>query len=325
MAGAPQHKMAAAPQHKMAAAPQHKMAAAPQLKMAAAPQLKLAAAPQHEMAAAPQHEMAAAPQHEMAVAPQHETAVAPQHETAAAPQHETAAAPQHEMAAAPQHEMAAAPQHEMAAAPQHEMAAAPQHEMAAAPLDVMAAAPLDVMAAAPPLKEDPHGPVFRPMSPSATSPALERALREDLGAKLYNTELLASTYGAVTDHLNGTYTVRLALLWHGTAQVSIRLVHSSEAVQVLCRHREQEPDKVYFLGYYEEGVKQETAICNAQRSSKLVEDGTTHCCCEYREPVTGEIWFCRRPSSLPCHALTYHSMGGYQAVLSQLEKTLLKR
>ncbi|KAJ7997599.1 hypothetical protein DPEC_G00230680 [Dallia pectoralis] len=123
--------------------------------------------------------------------------------------------------------------------------------------------------------------------------------------------------------MNGTYTVRLALLWPGPAQVSIRLVHSSEAVQVLCRHREQDPDKVYFLGYYEEGVKQETAICNAQRSLKLVGDGT-HCCCEYREPVTGYVWFCRRPSSLPCHALTYHSMGGYQAVLTQLETKLLK-
>ncbi|KAJ8012441.1 hypothetical protein DPEC_G00042800 [Dallia pectoralis] len=185
MAAAPQHEMAAAPQHEMAAAPQPEMAAAPQHEMAAAPQHEMAAAPQHEMAAAPQHEMAAAPQHEMAAAPQHEMAAAPQHEMAAAPQHEMAAAPQHEMAAAPQHEMAAAPQHEMAAAPQHEMAAAPQHEMAAAPQHEMAAAPQHEMAAAPPLETGPYEPVYpvssRPTPPSATSPALERALREDLG------------------------------------------------------------------------------------------------------------------------------------------------
>ncbi|KAL0994911.1 hypothetical protein UPYG_G00129190 [Umbra pygmaea] len=142
-------------------------------------------------------------------------------------------------------------------------------------------------------------------------------------AKLYNTELKASTFGAVTDNLNGTYTVRLALLWSGPAHVSIRLVHPSEAVQVLCQHREHDPDKVYFTGYFEEGGKQETAVCNAQRSSRLVGDGK-QCCCEYREPVSGEYWFCRRPSSLPCHTLTYHSMGGYQAQLSQLDGTLLK-
>ncbi|CAB1350059.1 unnamed protein product [Coregonus sp. 'balchen'] len=126
-------------------------------------------------------------------------------------------------------------------------------------------------------------------------------------AKLFNAELKASTYGAVTDHFNGTYTARLALLWPGPAKVSIRLVHSSEAVQVLCRQREQDPDKVYFQGYFEEGGKQETTMCNAQRSPRLVGNDL-QCCCEYREPVTGESWFCRRPSSLPCHALTYHSM-----------------
>ncbi|XP_024239025.1 NXPE family member 3-like isoform X1 [Oncorhynchus tshawytscha] len=142
-------------------------------------------------------------------------------------------------------------------------------------------------------------------------------------AKLFNSELKASTYGAVTDHFNGTYTARLALLWPGPAKVSIRLVHSSEAVQVLCRQREQDPDKVYFQGYFEEGGKQETVMCNAQRSPRLVGNDA-QCCCEYREPVTGETWFCRRPSSLPCHALTYHSMGGYQAVLSKVEMTLLK-
>ncbi|KAJ8014686.1 hypothetical protein DPEC_G00018230 [Dallia pectoralis] len=142
-------------------------------------------------------------------------------------------------------------------------------------------------------------------------------------AKLYNTELKASTYGAVTDHCNGTYTVRLTLLWSGPAKVSIRLIHSSEAVQVLRRQREQDPDKVYFLGHFTEGDKHETAICNAQKSSRLVGDGK-QCCCDHKDPDTGEHWWCQRPSSLPCHTLTYHSMGGYQAVLSGSEKTLLK-
>ncbi|KAL0973625.1 hypothetical protein UPYG_G00207300 [Umbra pygmaea] len=142
-------------------------------------------------------------------------------------------------------------------------------------------------------------------------------------AKLYNTELKASTYGSVTDHCNGTYTVRLSLLWPGPAEVSIRLVHSSEAVQVLWRQREQDPDKVFFHGYFEGGGKQETAICNAQRSTKLVGDGK-QCCCDYIDSVTGDPWFCRRPSSLPCHSLYYHSMGGYQAVLTEAEKAILK-
>ncbi|XP_062332974.1 NXPE family member 3-like isoform X1 [Osmerus eperlanus] len=143
-------------------------------------------------------------------------------------------------------------------------------------------------------------------------------------AKLYDQELKASAYGEVTDHDNGTYTARLVLLWPGKSRVSVRLVHPSEAVLVLTKNREQDPDKVYFSGYFEEGTKRETVICNALKSSRLVGDGS-QCCCEYKDQVSGEYWYCRRPSSLSCNTLVYHSMGGYQAKLSELEASLLKR
>lgn len=142
-------------------------------------------------------------------------------------------------------------------------------------------------------------------------------------AKLYDEELKASTYGEVIDHKNGTYTARLTLLWVGQARVSIRLMHSSEAVQVLIRQREQDPDKVYFFGHFEEGNKKETMKCNAQKSSRLLGEGLS-CCCEYKDPVSEEGWYCQQPSTLPCSALIYHSMGGYQAELSDHEDILLK-
>ncbi|XP_048883959.1 NXPE family member 3-like isoform X6 [Brienomyrus brachyistius] len=143
-------------------------------------------------------------------------------------------------------------------------------------------------------------------------------------AKLYNTELKASTFGLVIDHDNGTYSVSFALLWPGSAHVSIRLIHSSEAVQVLSRHRERDPDKVFFTGYFEDGNIKENVVCNGMKSPRLVGDGS-RCCCEYRDPRSGEVWFCRRPSSLPCSALVYHSMGGYQAQLSTNESKILDR
>ena len=142
-------------------------------------------------------------------------------------------------------------------------------------------------------------------------------------AKLYDQKLKASVYGEVTDHDNGTYTARLVLLWPGQSRVSVRLVHSSEAVFVLTKNRDQDPDKVYFSGYFEEGTKQETVICNALKSSRLVGNGS-QCCCEYKDQISGEYWYCRRPSSLSCNTLVYHSMGGYQAKLSELEASLLK-
>uniref|UniRef100_A0A3B3SJ44 Uncharacterized protein n=2 Tax=Paramormyrops kingsleyae TaxID=1676925 RepID=A0A3B3SJ44_9TELE len=143
-------------------------------------------------------------------------------------------------------------------------------------------------------------------------------------AKLYNTELKASTFGLVVDHDNGTYSVSFALLWPGPAHFSIRLIHSSEAVQVLSRHRERDPDKVFFTGYFEDGDIKENVVCNAMKSPRLVGDGS-HCCCEHRDPRSGEVWFCRRPASLPCSALVYHSMGRYQAQLSTNESKILGR
>lgn len=143
-------------------------------------------------------------------------------------------------------------------------------------------------------------------------------------AKLYNTEQKASTFGEVTDHRNGTYSIRLALLWPGTAIVSVRMIHSSEAVHVLARQRDQDPDKVYFLGHFKQRGLEETVQCNAQKSARLLGDGS-NCCCTFTDPGTEETWICRKPAKLPCSAWIEHSFGGYQAKLSGLESSLLSR
>ncbi|XP_072550511.1 NXPE family member 3-like [Salminus brasiliensis] len=140
-------------------------------------------------------------------------------------------------------------------------------------------------------------------------------------AKLFNKELKASVFGQVVDHDNGIYTVTFRLLWEGLASVSIRMIHSSEAVEVLGRHRERDPDKVYFFGVFRGDGQEEQVVCNAQTSIRLVQDSS--CCCEYRLGTIGETWFCRKPKSLPCSAWVDHNMGGYQAQLSTLESTLL--
>ncbi|XP_015196067.1 NXPE family member 3-like [Lepisosteus oculatus] len=137
-------------------------------------------------------------------------------------------------------------------------------------------------------------------------------------AKLHSPELRASTYGSVSDHRNGSYTVRFTLLWPGPARIALRLIHSSEAVQVLRGQRDRDPNRVYFRGYYVEGGMEEAVVCNAQKIGSAPY-------CEYRDPATGEMWFCQKPARLPCHALVYHSMGGYQAKLSSLEQALLSK
>jgi len=139
----------------------------------------------------------------------------------------------------------------------------------------------------------------------------------------------ASVFGEVVDLLNGSYSVRFLLPWVGEAQVAVRLIHSSEAVQVLKHHRETDSDRVFFNGYYEgPGLnntrRSETVMCNVKWDKNGLERmGTEDCCCEYNDPRTGETWRCQRPKSLPCSALVYHSMGGYRNRLTKKEKILL--
>ncbi|KAL0174712.1 hypothetical protein M9458_030680 [Cirrhinus mrigala] len=86
-------------------------------------------------------------------------------------------------------------------------------------------------------------------------------------AKLFWSETKASVFGEVVDLLNGSYSVRFLLSWVGEAQVAVRLIHSSEAVQVLKRHRDTDSDRVFFNGYYEapgpnKTRLRETVTCN---------------------------------------------------------------
>uniref|UniRef100_A0A8C2CB52 NXPE C-terminal domain-containing protein n=1 Tax=Cyprinus carpio TaxID=7962 RepID=A0A8C2CB52_CYPCA len=123
--------------------------------------------------------------------------------------------------------------------------------------------------------------------------------------------------------------VRFLLPWVGEALVAVRLIHSSEAVQVLKRHRDTDSDRVFFNGYYEEPGPNKTRLsetvkCNVKWDKNGLERmGTGDSCCEYNDPRTRETWHCQRPKSLPCSALVYHSMGGYRNRMTNEEKKLM--
>ncbi|XP_077117806.1 NXPE family member 3-like [Ranitomeya variabilis] len=134
-------------------------------------------------------------------------------------------------------------------------------------------------------------------------------------AKLHSPALKAGVTGQVKDYNNGSYLATLLLPWPGEARVQIRLIHSSEAVDVLKRKRESHPEKVFFLGYFELNGTSEIMECNLEVSRKHV--------CTYKDPATGNIWQCVRPRKLPCDSWVYHSMGGNHKVTNQLEDSLL--
>ncbi|XP_053561304.1 NXPE family member 3-like [Bombina bombina] len=134
-------------------------------------------------------------------------------------------------------------------------------------------------------------------------------------AKLHSTKLKAGVSGSITDHNNGTYTASFLLLWPGETMVSVRLIHSSEAISILHQKRDKRPDKIYYNGYFEKNGTRETVECNFDLPGRNV--------CKYYDATTGETWVCERPKKLPCDAYNEHSSGGKRDILTREEQAFL--
>ncbi|XP_007555474.1 NXPE family member 3 isoform X1 [Poecilia formosa] len=136
-------------------------------------------------------------------------------------------------------------------------------------------------------------------------------------ARLHSPELGAGVAGTVVDHRNGIYSVLFPLLWVGSAQVEITLVHSSEAVAVLKHLREHRPDRVFFKSLFRLGFLSETTVCN------MCLPSDQHSLCNYTDLYTGEPWYCYKPKILGCDTRINHAKGGYLKHLLTNKEALL--
>ncbi|XP_056425946.1 NXPE family member 3-like [Hyla sarda] len=130
-------------------------------------------------------------------------------------------------------------------------------------------------------------------------------------AKLHSPRLKAGVSGSVIDHRNGSYTASFILQWPGQTMVSIKLMHSSEAIAILHEKRITRPDKVFFKGYFMQNATVEVVECNFNLPGQDV--------CEYYDSRNEEKWVCQRPKTLPCDAYRDHSSGGNRKILSKEE------
>ncbi|XP_067114412.1 NXPE family member 3 isoform X1 [Osmerus mordax] len=136
-------------------------------------------------------------------------------------------------------------------------------------------------------------------------------------ARLHSPELGAGVAGQVLDHRNGFYSALFPLLWEGTSRVEVTLVHSSEAVAVLRRLREERPDRVFFKSLFRSGFLSETTVCN------LCLPAGQQPLCNYTDLRTGEPWYCYKPKLLGCNTRINHFKGGYQKHLLTNKEALL--
>ncbi|KAM4697264.1 NXPE family member 3-like [Discoglossus pictus] len=136
-------------------------------------------------------------------------------------------------------------------------------------------------------------------------------------AKLYSNNLRAGVSGSITDHYNGTYTATFLLMWPGETEISVKLVHSSEAISILHGKRDSRPDKIYYFGYFERDGIRERVECNVDMPGQNV--------CKYHDPSSGETWVCVQPKELPCDSYREHSPGGNRQILTREEEEFFQR
>ncbi|XP_038155705.1 NXPE family member 3-like [Cyprinodon tularosa] len=139
-----------------------------------------------------------------------------------------------------------------------------------------------------------------------------------LYARLANRALYAGVAGKVFDHRNGSYTAVFSLLWEGTAQVEVTLVHPSEAVTLLEKVTREEPGRAYSLSVFRSGSVTETVRCN------VCLEGPKQKLCNYTDLHTGEPWFCYKPKKLNCDMRVTHSKGGFTQIKQPMEDQLLQ-
>ncbi|XP_041661034.1 NXPE family member 3-like [Cheilinus undulatus] len=138
-------------------------------------------------------------------------------------------------------------------------------------------------------------------------------------ARLHNRKLEAGVAGRVVDHLNGSYSAVFTLLWEGSAQVEVTLVHPSEAVSVLQQLAREQPFRIFFKSTFRSGTVSENSSCNAYLRQ------TNQPLCNFTDPRTGEPWFCYKPKKLSCDARINHMRGEPRIKLGAKEKKLLQR
>ncbi|XP_064182717.1 NXPE family member 1-like [Anguilla rostrata] len=116
-------------------------------------------------------------------------------------------------------------------------------------------------------------------------------------ARIHSPKLQACASGDVIDLLNGSYRVHFHLFWPGEVQVSVLLIHSSEAVKVLQKDWMKNYNKSMHMGTFRNGKKEEKSQCALRLSSDRP-------LCQYRKKEDGEYYACYKPHTLPCDSLS---------------------
>ncbi|XP_066270837.1 uncharacterized protein [Branchiostoma lanceolatum] len=119
--------------------------------------------------------------------------------------------------------------------------------------------------------------------------------------QLFSTSpIQASTAGKITDYGNGTYIARFVLGWPGLVTAQVRLIHSSEAVNILKKSRSHKIRRFYSCSFFDATSNNtEWTSCTFNQNEKADYSRNI---CDFSEPVINVTWYCHKPKNAPCEA-----------------------
>ncbi|XP_073487820.1 NXPE family member 2-like isoform X2 [Aquarana catesbeiana] len=118
-----------------------------------------------------------------------------------------------------------------------------------------------------------------------------------LRARMFTPEFGAGSSGKIEDFQNGTYHVHFTLFWEGKIDISIFIIHPSEASSALWRFRNQWHGYIDHLGKFTRHQEVQEAECGFELDK-------TKELCEYKDQRDEEYFYCVKPQNFNCESLT---------------------
>ncbi|KAM9296184.1 NXPE family member 2-like [Gastrophryne carolinensis] len=116
-------------------------------------------------------------------------------------------------------------------------------------------------------------------------------------ARIHSPQLQAGASGRIEDFGNGSYNIYFTLFWEGRVRVSILLMHPSEGVATLWKHRNIGYRYILYIGKFLNNGQEVQTKCGFQLDSHYSGDK-----CKYADATYGQSFYCVKMPGVPCEA-----------------------
>ncbi|XP_038066953.1 NXPE family member 3-like [Patiria miniata] len=124
----------------------------------------------------------------------------------------------------------------------------------------------------------------------------------------------SAPYDELIDHGNGSYNARLTLSWAGVVAPRVPFIHSAEYVAALRGVIQRQPVRFGYVSRFIANGKSEYTPCHMDKEMPFIatkpEANFSYLSptevCDYSDVKAGTNWYCLKPKTLPCSAISLH-------------------